>query len=205
MENRTEPKDKRETRFCPVVELRAEGEGKETKLVGYAAVFDKPSERMWGWENDFVEYIAPGAFTRTLADKDDVRANVNHRGGMDMLGRTPTTLKLSEDSVGLRAEITPPDTQTGRDVVELVRRGDLKQMSFAFESRGEKFEKSKVKGEPDKRTIIDAKLFDVSIVDFPAYPDTSIAVRSFEAAFKAEQPGTDIDIRRRRLQLAEVA
>lgn len=192
---------KTELRYCPLVELRAEGEGKETKLVGYAAVFDKPSERMWGWENDFVEYIAPGAFTRTLADKDDVRANVNHRGGMDMLGRTPTTLKLSQDSVGLRAEITPPDTQTGRDVVELVRRGDLKQMSFAFEAREVKFEKAKIKDQPDVRTILDAKLFDVSIVDFPAYPDTSIAVRALEAEFK-KASGPDIDMLRRRLRLA---
>ncbi len=206
METRSEQIEKKETRYALVnLEVRAE-DGGPPKLVGYAAVFNKPSERMRGWENDFVEYVAPGAFRQTLADGDDVSANLNHRGGRDLLGRTPNTLTLREDKIGLRAEIIPPDTAAGRDVVELVRRGDLRAMSFAFEMRGEKIERSKVKGEPDKRTLTDVKLFDVSIVDRPAYPDTVVALRSLEAAAKSEAPATiPLDNLRRRLALAEAA
>src|SRR3990172_11153910 len=124
-----------ERRFCAATELRAVREdGKPPRLVGYAAVFNKPSERMFGWDGDFVEYIDPGAFTRTLADGDDVQANVGHRGGVQALGRnTSGTLKLSADETGLLSEIMPPDTQASRDIMELVRRGDLNKMSFAFE------------------------------------------------------------------------
>lgn len=192
-----------ERRFC-AGELRAVEENKRpVRLVGYAAVFDAVSERMTGWKNDFVEVVAPGAFAKTLTDGDDVRATVDHKGGVLALGRTTKgTLRLSEDAKGLLADITPPDTQAGRDVVTLVKRGDLSQMSFSFETIRESIERAKEKGEPDRRILIEVKLFDVSIVTFPAYPDTTIAVRSIQTVAEASQP--DITVLRRRLELAEI-
>lgn len=193
-----------ERRFCAETELRAIREdGKPSRLIGYAAVFNKPSERMVSWEGDFIEFIDPGAFTRTLADGDDVQANVGHRGGVQALGRTTSgTLKLSVDGTGLLSEIMPPDTQAGRDIMELVRRGDLSKMSFAFQTVTDKVERGKDITDPDVRTLLEVKLFDVSIVDRPAYPDTSVALRSIKAAFKAE--GYPMDLCRRQLAL-EVA
>ena len=200
VELRTEP-TKIERRFVECAELRvAQDDGKPPRLVGYAAVFNKPSERMFGWRNDFVEYIAPGAFTASLARRDEVTANVMHRGGLDTLGSTgAATLRLSEDGMGLLADIDLPDTQAGRDVFALVKRKDLRKMSFAFETVAEKVERAKQQGEPDVRTLLEVRLFDVAVVDRPAYPDTTVAVRSLEAALA--DPGTPTDSLRRRLEL----
>ncbi|WP_220458146.1 HK97 family phage prohead protease [Vibrio diabolicus] len=107
------------------VEKREDGEG--PRIVGYAAKFNTRSNNLGG----FVEVIAPGAFDDVL--DDDVRALFNHDRNF-VLGRTKAgTLTLTVDEVGLRYEITPPDTQTVRDmVIEPMDRGDVSQSSFAF-------------------------------------------------------------------------
>lgn len=171
------------------VELREATEDSPGKLVGYAAVFNKKSEDLGG----FREVIKPGAFSSSLGTTPDVRALVEHSGGLSTIGRTTNdTLQLTEDRKGLKAEITPPDTQTGRDVLELVRRGDLSQMSFAFTVRdgGDMWETNKSGNV--LRTLTDVDLFDVSVVAYPAYPDTTVAKRSLEE-WQADQAGPDQD------------
>lgn len=166
------------------LEVRAE-EGERPKLVGYAAVFSEQSEDLGG----FREQIAPGAFASSLGD--DIRALVNHDSSR-VIGRTRSgTLALEEDERGLRAEITPPDTSYGRDLVESVSRGDVSQMSFGFRVRpgGQRFE------ERDDgmilRTLTDVQLFEVSPVTFPAYPQTDIAVRSLESWIAEQVPAAE--------------
>ncbi|MEZ4865338.1 MAG: HK97 family phage prohead protease [Caldilineaceae bacterium] len=161
-----------------------------TPLRGYAAVFNSFSVDMGDWR----EVIRPGAFAWTLSRKPDVRVTVDHAGGFTMLGRTTNgTLKLSEDAHGLRVEITPANTTVGRDIAELVRRGDLTQMSFAFFTRRDNWLKTE---NGLVRELIEADLDggDVAVVTYPAYPATSIGVRT----------APDYGVMRRRLQLMEM-
>lgn len=151
-----------------------EREDNRKHLVGHAAVFDGEFDTGY-----FVERVASGAFSKSLK-KDDVRALWNHDPNY-VLGRNKAkTLTLREDEKGLLVDITPPDTQWARDLVVSIERGDVTQMSFGFEPldiewiRGEK-------NKPDTRILKEVRLWDVSPVTFPAYVDTDIAARSYEA------------------------
>lgn len=155
----------------PVEDFRVEKrEGTDLPvLVGHAAVFNTKID--FGW---FTEEIAPGAFTDTLARKDDVRALFNHDPNQ-LLGRTKSgTLELEEDDKGLFSRISPPDTQLGRDIVTLIGRGDISQMSFGFWI--DKEEITQEKGKPWHSVITRVTLFDVSPVTYPAYETTDIDI-----------------------------
>ncbi len=157
-------------------ELQAEGED-SPEIHGYGAIFGVRSENLGG----FREVIVPGAFDGVL--EDDVRALFNHDENI-ILGRTTSgSLSIAVDSRGLSYTITPPDTPTVRDLVlEPMRRGDITQSSFGFNVArgGDDWE------EDDDgvvvRTITKIKrLWDVSPVVFPAYPDTQVATRALSA------------------------
>jgi len=163
-----------ERRIAGSVEVREDGEKQPSKLVGYAALFDKPTELFPG----LTERVAPGAFTRTLEEGADVRALVDHDPSK-IIGRTKSgTLALQENRKGLKVAIDAADTQAGRDILESVARGDVDQMSFGFRVVKESWED--LKDGSSVRTLEDVDLFDVSAVTFPAYPDTKIAARSLE-------------------------
>lgn len=152
-------------------ELRASNEeGKETEIVGFAAVFNQPTN-IFGFE----EVIMPGAFKRALEEKQDVRALIDHDSRL-ILGRTKSeTLFLKEEEQGLFVTIKPPKTSFAADVIESIRRGDLDGMSFAFIAKKQTFIE-----EEDKtiREIHDVDLEDVSIVTFPAFEGTSVDLRT---------------------------
>ncbi|RME94663.1 MAG: HK97 family phage prohead protease [Alphaproteobacteria bacterium] len=154
-------------------EIRAGGDENARTITGYAAVFDAPTE-IGGM---FREQIRPGAFADAIKG-DDVRALVDHNSSL-VLGRTRAgTLRLSEDDRGLRVEIDLPETQLARDLAVSIERGDVNQMSFGFSMRGGK-EAWDDSGEVPLRTIERVgSLFDVSVVTYPAYPETEAAVRS---------------------------
>lgn len=162
---------------CEVRAVEGE-EGQPSRIVGHGAVFNKRSDMIAGL---FVEEIAPGAFDDVLAD--DVRALFNHDPNF-VLGRTKSnTLELSVDSEGLRYEITPPDTQTVRDLVlaPLARR-DITGSSFAFRVANDGDEWREEENGLVVRTINKfSRLLDVSPVTYPAYPDAGAAKRSYEA------------------------
>jgi HK97 family phage prohead protease len=150
------------------IELREEAD-KPPTIEGYAANYNQPSEDM-----GFIEYIAPGAFSSAVG-RDDVRALFNHDANY-VLGRNRAgTLELVDDAVGLRVNITPPKAQWATDLMESMRRGDINQMSFAFGVFDEEWD---TENDYPKRTIKDVKLYDVSVVTYPAYPSTTAAVRS---------------------------
>lgn len=154
------------------IQYEVREEGSEPKIIGYAALFDNETEIFPG----FNEKVAAGAFSETIIN-DDVRALFNHDPNL-VLGRNiPGTLRLSEDKTGLRYEITPPDTQFAKDLVALIRRGDISQSSFAFQVIEHKFIRGE-DGKPDLRVLEKVRLFDVSAVTYPAYTDTTVAVRS---------------------------
>ncbi len=154
------------------VDFRADSES--GVIAGYAAVFNSPT--LIG--NSFREQIAPGAFSDSLAQKDDVRALIDHDPRL-ILGRSSAgTLRMSEDQKGLRVEIDLPDTTIAQDLRKSMDRGDVDQMSFGFRTILDEWDESQ---DVPTRTLRSVSLFDVSVVTYPAYPDTSAAVRSLEA------------------------
>lgn len=159
------------------IELRAEEENGKMVIEGYAAVYDE--ETLIGSEEfGFFERIAKGAFEG--ANMKDVPLKYNHSDAVPILARTRNkSLVLTPDEKGLfiRAELL--DTQDNIDMYKRIEAGLIDKMSFAFTvgKNGEEWER----GKTPKRTIkrFD-RLFDVSVVDTPAYDGTSIYARSLE-------------------------
>lgn len=157
-------------------ELRVKRSEDGTRTIsGYAAVFDSWSEDL-GW---FREKIAPGAFANALKNSD-TRALFNHDSNIVLGRQSAGTLRLKEDEKGLFMEVDLPDTQHGRDLDVLIGRGDITQQSFGFTVKRDSWVDD-IENEVVERTIEEVgELFDVSPVVFPAYPDTTVAVRSLE-------------------------
>lgn len=167
-----------ERRSCPTA-VTARADSDKRTIEGYASVYydGTPETEYWLW-SDCVERIAPGAFDRAIKE-DDCRALFNHDSNC-VLGRTTNkTLRLNSDKKGLRYEIDPPDTQLGRDVQELLKRGDVSGSSFGFEIRKVKWEEERDAENRTTyiRTITEAKLWDVGPVTYPAYEGASSGVR----------------------------
>lgn len=194
--------DRAEARCLAAAELRAEDVDGRPQIRGYAAVFNSLSEDLGG----FREVIRPGAFARGLA-KADVRALINHDRNLVLGRNTAGTLRMLEDSRGLRVEVDPPDTSYARDLMESMKRGDISGMSFRFyvDEDGDEW-----RSEPDGviRELRSVSIDDVSVVTYPAYPDTTVAVRSldeFRSHSRGQQPPRDpwLDSAWVRLRLAE--
>lgn len=146
------------------------------KLVGYCAVWDSPAVITEG-KRTFTEIVRRGAFRKAIETKGDVIATFNHDVNR-LLGRVSSgTLRLHEDDHGLRFEVDLP--QHADDIKELVQRGDLKGGSFTFSVRpnGERWDGS-------NRELFDLYLHEVApVVVMPAYPATSVGVRSTTTNF----------------------
>lgn len=157
------------------VEARVAGDDGPTTISGYAALFETPATI----GGQFVEVIERGAFDDTIGD--DVRVLFNHDPSL-LLGRTASgTASLEVDDEGLRYTVTPPETQTGRDVLALVARGDVDGSSFGFRVLEDRW----VPAERDAlpvRHVERVALLDVSPVTVPAYAETTAEVRSAAAA-----------------------
>lgn len=179
-------KDKREFRAGVPAEIRADDSG--VTVTGYAAVFNQEAD-IGGW---FRELIMPGAFKDAIR-RDDVLFLVNHEGLP--LARTKSgTLKLSEDDHGLliSAELDADDPDV-RAITGKMKRGDLDKMSFGFIPTVQEWDDSE---EPPLRTIKEAQLFDVSIVNKPAYDGTEIGLRCLED--HREQAKKELDDQRKK-------
>jgi len=138
---------------------------KNSSVDGYAAVFNTPSDGL-----PFIERIRPGAFTKTISDGAEVKALFNHDPNFVLASTSGKTLQLAEDQHGLRFSFVLPDTTAGRDLKELLTRGDINKCSFGFVSVKDQtvFENGQ-----EIRELIEVRLFDVSLVCFPAYSSTS--------------------------------
>lgn len=154
-------------------EWRAESDQdkKFPHLVGYPAVYDQFSEDLCG----FKERIAKGAFKDVL--NQDTVCLLNHDPNY-ILGRTEAgTLKLKEDDHGLMMDASPPGTQWANDLMVSVGRGDINRGSFGFIADEDIWERQA--DGMNLRTVLHVqRLYDVSLVTFPAYPQTEIALRS---------------------------
>lgn len=156
-------------------ELRSDDTG---VFFGYAALFNTRTTIQTWWDDSFDEQIAPGAFSRAISENQDVRALINHDAN-HVIGRTKSgTLRITEDSTGLRFEVDAPNTQDANDLKELIKRGDISGCSFAFQVITDEWTRS---GDTPLRTIKDLNLMDVSIVTYPAYDDTTVSARALDS------------------------
>ena len=184
-------RDETETRRVAFsnMEVRASEDG--TKLIGYAAVFDSPSEPL-----PFTEFVRRGAFTKTLNDGADVRLLIDHEGVP--LARTKSgTLVLTEDDRGLLVEsdLDPMNPDAAR-LISALRRGDISQMSFAFRTVKDNWS-------DDRRTreLREVQLFDVSVVTFPAYESTVAELRAKQDVATIIATNT-LSLRKRQIEIA---
>jgi HK97 family phage prohead protease len=215
-----------ERRTFAVKELRAAQQDDKTVLEGLSAVFNEYSEDLGG----FVEIIEPGFFDEVL--DSDVRSLMNHDPNY-VLGRTKSgTLEIEQRDEGLFQRTFPPVTepdaaQWAKDLMVSVRRGDINQMSFGFivksTYRGdlEDGDEWYVMGDKIVRRLKKGgakELLDVSVVTYPAYPQTNVSANTrsrfteFQKSIQHGQaPDTDgeaeerqepLDILQRRLELA---
>lgn len=162
---------------------------------GHAAVFNSRSQVLQDWYFDqFQEVIAPGAFASNL--QQDVRLLINHDPNLVLARTVSGTLRLSEDSVGLLCEGELAPTSYARDLQLSMQRGDISQMSFAFEVAPDGDEWDIGADGMLLRTVNRvAMLYDASIVTYPAYLATDASTRSTLAVARAAR--TRLGISRR--------
>lgn len=166
---------------------------------GYAAVFNQRAliwESEWsGWK--YMEVIDRNAFNG--ADMSDTVFKYNHGDVAMILARASNnTLTMNTDDKGLRISADIIDTNNGTDVYKLIKRGDLNKMSFAFTVKSERTEVDKENKIYTRTITAFDKIYDVAVVDFPAYDGTSIQARSKEYFVDLEK---DLQEKQRRKKL----
>lgn len=178
----------------------ANNDDKNKQLVeGYAAVFNQRAliwESEWsGWK--YMEVIDRNAFNG--ADMNDTVFKYNHGDVAMILARASNnTLTMNTDDKGLRISADIIDTNNGTDVYKLIKRGDLNKMSFAFTVKSERTEVDKENKIYTRTITAFDKIYDVAVVDFPAYDGISIQARSKEYFVDLEK---DLQEKQRRKRL----
>lgn len=165
-------------------------------ISGYAVVFEQYSRSFY---DEWVEIIDRNAFANT--DMSDVVMVVDHSNEVsDVLARSRNgvgTLNISVDEKGVMFRFAVPDTTVGRDIVQLIERGDISECSFAFWTKADEWRYGVAFGDKimDERRIMEvARLADLSIVVRGAYPTTSVGVdeRAMVSAMRLEAtPGRE--------------
>jgi HK97 family phage prohead protease len=160
-------------------DLQVDVAGESRRVEGYAILFDVESDGL-----PFVEVIERGALDGVLP-KSDVKALMNHDQRRGVLARRypdgQGSLTLEVSSTGLRYSFDAPKTALGDELLENLRRGEIRESSFAFNIAEEKWEKTGEDREGFplwKRTILKfGEIFDVSPVYDAAYSETSVYLR----------------------------
>jgi HK97 family phage prohead protease len=168
-----------------MIEIRSKGVIKADKgqiMRGYASTFDTPYPI-----GHAQEIITRGAFGRTLTEKPDVVALVNHDQSMPIARTTNGSLELEEDERGLAVRINPIDTSYAKDLMIAVRSGVVNSMSFGFVVKDDAYEN---RNGQMYRMVKDLDLVEVSVVTIPANPAATLRVdtRSFDIWQAAQAP-----------------
>lgn len=175
-------KNKIEIRMADV-KISDEAETKEMIVEGYAAVFEKPAI-LYEFEGvQYKEVISRNAFDG--ANMKDVPMKYNHSNHLMIMARTRNkTLQLIIDEKGLFIRASLANTTAGRDLYELIKRGDIDKMSFAFLVKDDTYDSLT----HTRRINKFERIVDVAAVDSPAYQETSISARGyFELEREKEQ------------------
>ena len=190
----------KQTRFIPLatcgLQMREPQEGQETsrEIEGRPIVFGVRSVNLTPWSSTrkVYEILEPGCISRELLQKSDVILNLNHSNMVpDVLGRYRNTekdtlsLELRGDGIDCRCDL--PHTNNANDALELIKRGDIDGMSFAFEDdyedteHGVSYERTNDTEDGKEVWLRHVKritgLYDVAIVTHPAYEQTSVGMR----------------------------
>jgi len=184
----------REIRMAELRAIESAGDVNEMIVEGRAIVYDSSTVM---YEIDGIKYyevIQRGALEG--ADLRDVPFKYNHSDSVMVMARTRNkTLELIPDEQGLLVRAKLANTTAGRDLYELIKRGDIDKMSFAFTVAEDSYDR-----DTRTRKIIKFKrIWDVSAVDTPAYQDTYISARNyFMAQAEAERRAAEAAEKRRR-------
>lgn len=189
------------------LQIREAAEGEESRtLVGYALKFGTRSVNLTPWSSwrEVYEILEPGCISMEMLNRQDVVFTAFHNREK-VLGRCTNgkgTLRMSIDSVGLRIECEMPHTELGNEMLELVKRGDLCGMSFAYttdEDDSENAVSYEREGDKDGKEVwlrhvkrID-NVYDVTVAASPAYEDTEISQREL---FEAHLPKAEAEQQR---------
>lgn len=167
----------KEMRISELRALDITDENDEMIVEGYAAVFEKETDLGW-----CKEVIDRDAFNN--CNMSDCVLKYNHNDNCLILARTRNkSLELLVDSKGLKIKANLIDTTQNRDIYKMIKAGLLDKMSFAFSVKKQEWDY-----ENDIRRITEiSQLFDVSVVDVPAYEDTEIYARSKESYEKEKE------------------
>lgn len=164
-------------------------------FTGRAVVYGQASADLGGWS----ELIQPGAATRTLAAKPDVRFLINHDQNKLLARTTSGTLQLTEDDEGVLVDSDMANVSYARDLAVLLERGDTSQMSFGFWVTRDEWS-----GNLHIVHEFDLDGGDVSVVTFPAYPQTSAELRSAAAGQLSSIATYPVSRAKDRLRLLEL-
>ena len=206
----------KQTRFIPTdtcgLHVRETEDGQQSRTIeGKPIVFGVRSVNLTPWSDtrEVYEVLEPGCITNELLQRSDVILNLNHSSMVpDVLGRCKNgngtlSLRLAGDHIECRCEL--PNTNNANDALELMRRGDISGMSFAFQDdyqdseNGVSYERTAETHDGKEVWLRHVKritgLYDVAIVTHPAYEQTSVATReasdaidkAIEAQLKREQ------------------
>lgn len=189
---------KMETRMA-LLEPASENEENKQLVEGYAAVFN---QRTLIWESEWSGWKYMEVIDRNAFDGADMTGTVfkyNHGDVAMILARASNnTLTMNTDDKGLRISADIINTNNGTDVYKLIKRGDLNKMSFAFTVKSERTEVDKENKIYTRTITAFDKIYDVAVVDFPAYDGTSIQARSKEYFVDLEK---DLQEKQRRKKL----
>lgn len=170
-----------EHRATPRVELRTDTDGAPV-IVGYAAVYEHTYDVAGGPEKyGWTETVGRGAPDKSIEERDEVYLFFDHEG-LPLAATKAGTLTLESDKIGLFNESRPdPRSQYSMEVVHRLERKELDAMSWAFQAIRQEWN-----DDYTERRITEAKIFDVSVVSFPANPATVVQLRSAVRSNMAE-------------------
>jgi HK97 family phage prohead protease len=213
----------KQVRFIPTqncgLQVREPQEGQQAsrRIAGRPIVFGVRSNNLTPWSDyrEVYEVLEPGCISAEVMQKSDIVLNTNHRNDVScILGRyrnsDKDTLKLELRADGVDCDCDLPNTTTADDTLELIKRGDIDGMSFAFEDdyedseNGVSYERMRDEETGKKEIWVRhvkriTALYDVSVVTHPAYEQTTVGVReqgdrineAIEAQLKREQNADD--------------
>lgn len=168
--------DQREFRaLTEGLEIRAaDGAAEARTASGYAVLYNQEANVHDFW----IETIAPGAFDKSLQERD-VLAVHSHDTGRVVGRKNAGTLTLRSDAKGLSFENPLPDTSDGRDLAVQIERGDIAGMSFGFRAIKQEWDDST---EPPRRKILEGELYEITYTPMPVWQQTEVGLRSLEGA-----------------------
>lgn len=170
--------DEVRTFVAPFTLERAAEDGDGLTLTGYAAVFNSPT-RISGWEGDFIETIAPGAFKHTIRNSRPVMQFDHGQHPFWGSFTIATIRKLREDTHGLYVEARMEPGWFTEPLRWAIREQAISGMSFRFSVVKDDWTRQ---GKDRVRTLKEVRLYELGPVVNPAYLDTSVAIRSLERA-----------------------